>query len=184
MQRKGVCYDVGRVMMGEPWRPTFDPSIVHRELEIIQQDLHCTAVRICGLDLDRLMTATEDALKQGLEVWLSPEMWDKSQGETLDYLVRAAAAVEQLRSSFPQRLVLSIGSELTLFMQGIVEGNNFLERMGHPAFWQQIKAGMHNKPLNAFLRGANEAVRQGFHGNATHFSVPLEMVDWSLVDFV
>ena len=184
MQRKGVCYDVGRVMMGEQWRPTFDPSIVHRELEIIKQDLHCTAVRICGLDLDRLMTATEDALKQGLEVWLSPEMWDKSQEETLDYLVKAAAAVEQLRSSFPQRLVLSIGSELTLFMQGIVEGNNFLERMGHPAFWQQIKAGIHNKPLNAFLARANEAVRQVFHGNVTYFSVPLEMVDWSLFDFV
>jgi hypothetical protein len=78
MKRKGVCYDVGRVMMGQHWRPAFDPHIVHRELEIIKQDLHCNAVRICGLDLDRLLTATEDALKQGLEVWLSPEMWDKS----------------------------------------------------------------------------------------------------------
>jgi hypothetical protein len=184
MHRKGVCYDAGRVMMGEQWRPTFDPSIVHRELEIIKQDLHCTAVRICGLDLDRLMTATRDALAQGLEVWLSPEMWDKSQEETLAYLVEAAAATEQLRSSFPQRLVLSIGSELTLFMQGIVEGNNLLERMGHPAFWQQIKAGIHNKLLNAFLRDANKAVRQVFHGDVTYFSVPLEMVDWSLFDFV
>jgi len=79
MKRKGVCYDVGRVMMGEDWRPTFDLHMVHRELEIIKNDLHCNTVRICGLDLDRLMTATEDALKQGLEVWLSPEMWDKSQ---------------------------------------------------------------------------------------------------------
>jgi hypothetical protein len=184
MQRKGVCYDVGRVMMGQHWRPTFNPHIVHRELEIIKQDLHCNVVRICGLDLDRLMTATEDALKQGLEVWFSPEMWDKSQEETLDYLVKAAAAVEQLRSFFPQRLVLSIGSELTLFMQGIVEGANFMARMGHPAFWEQIKAGIHDKSLNAFLRGANEAVRQVFHGNVTYLSVPLETVDWSLFDFV
>ena len=184
MKRKGVCYDVGRVMMGEDWRPTFDPYLVHRELQIINQDLHCNAVRICGLDLDRLMTATEEALKQGLEVWLSPEMWDKSQEETLDYLVKVAAAVEQLRSSFPQKLVLSLGSELTLFMQGMVEGTNLMERMGHPAFWEQIKAGVHNKPLNAFLRGAYEAVRQVFHGNVTYFSVPLETVDWSHFDFV
>jgi hypothetical protein len=184
MKRKGVCYDVGRVMMGEDWRPTFDPYMVHRELEIIKNDLHCNTVRICGLDLDRLMTAAEDALKQGLEVWLSPEMWDKSQEETLDYLVKAAAAVEQLRSDFPQRLVLSIGSELTLFMQGIVEGKNFMERMAHPAFWENIKAGMHNKPLNAFLARANEAVRQVFRGNVTYISVPLETVDWSLFDFV
>ncbi len=67
MKRRGVNYDVGRVMMGELWRPTFDPKMVHRELEIIKNDLYCNAVRICGLDLDRLMTASEDALKQGLE---------------------------------------------------------------------------------------------------------------------
>jgi hypothetical protein len=184
MKRKGVNYDVGRVMMGEEWRPTFDPTIVHRELEIIKHDLHCNAVRICGRDLDRLMIATEDALTQGLEVWFSPEMWDKSQEETLDYLVKAAAAVERLRRSYPQQLVLSVGSELTLFMQGIVEGQNFLERMGHPTFWEQIKAGVHNKPLNAFLRGANETVRQVFRGKITYMSVPFETVDWSLFDFV
>ena len=77
MNRKGVSYDVGRVMMGSQWRPKFDPKQVHRELEIIKNDLHCNTVRICGLDLKRLETAAEDALTQGLEVWLSPEMWDK-----------------------------------------------------------------------------------------------------------
>ena len=71
MKRKGVCYDVGRAMGGN-WRPIFDPKIVHRELEIIKNDLHCNAVRICGLDINRLMKASEDALQQGLEVWLSP----------------------------------------------------------------------------------------------------------------
>lgn len=184
MKRKGICYDVGRVMMGENWRPTFDPKIVHHELEIITHDLHCNAVRIGGLDLDRLMTATEDALKQGLEVWLSPEMWDKSQEETLDYLVKAATAAESLRKHWPQQLVLSVGSELTLFMQGLIEGHNLIERLNHPTFWQNIKAGVHNKQLNAFLTSTNEAVREVFHGNITYMSVPFETVDWSLFDFV
>lgn len=184
MKRKGVNYDVGRVMMGEQWRPSFDPTIVHHELEIIKNDLHCNAVRICGLDLNRLVMATEDALKQGFEVWLSPEMWDKSQEETLDYLVKAAVAFEKLRSFYPQQLVLSIGTELTLFMQGIVEGQNFLERMSHPSFWEQIKAGVPNKSLNAFLRSAHEAVRHAFHGSITYMSVPFETVDWSIFDFV
>ena len=184
MKRKGVNYDVGRVMMGENWRPTFDPKMVHRELAIIKNDLHCNAVRICGLAIDRLMMAAEDALKQGLEVWLSPEMWDKSQEETLDYLVKAAAAVEKLREHWPQQLVFSVGSELTLFMQGIVEGNNLMERMAHSSFWENISAGAHNKPLNAFLARANEAVRQVFRGKVTYMSVPLETVDWSLFDFV
>jgi len=163
MKRKGMNYDVGRVMMGENWRPVFNPAIVHRELEIIKNDLHCNAVRICGLNIDRLMTASEDALKQGLEVWLSPEMWDKSQEETLDYLVKAAAAAEKLRQRWPQ-LVFSLGSELTLFMQGIVEGNNLMERMEYLSSWENIRAGIHNKPLNAFLAEANEVIRQVFHG--------------------
>lgn len=185
MKRKGISYDVGRVMMGDNWRPMFDMKTVHRELEIIKNDLHCNAVRICGLDIDRLVTTAEDALKQGLEVWLSPEMWDMSQSETHEYIVKAAVAAEKLRKSWPQRLVFSVGSELTLFMQGIVEGgDNLLERINNPSFWENIKAGEHNKPLHAFLGRANEAVRQIFHGPVTYASVPLETVDWSLFDFV
>ena len=82
MRLKGVSYDVGRVMGGN-WRPAFDPKVVHRELEIIKNDLHWNSVRICGLDIQRLIVAAEDALKLGLEVWLSPEMWDKGREETL-----------------------------------------------------------------------------------------------------
>jgi len=78
MKLKGVSYDVGRVM-GFNWHPNFDPKVVYRELEIIKTDLHCNSVRICGLSIDRLMVAAEDALLLGLEVWFSPEMWDKNQ---------------------------------------------------------------------------------------------------------
>ncbi len=184
MNRKGVCYDVGRVMLGVNWRPKFDAPVVHRELGIIKNDLHCNAVRICGLDIERLIVASEDALALGLEVWLSPEMWDKKQVETLQYLVRAATEAEKLRQKYPGKLVFSLGSELTLFMQDIVEGDNFLERMSSPAFWDNIRAGKHNQPLNAFLSAANQAVREVFHGDITYFSVPLETVDWKNLDFL
>jgi hypothetical protein len=183
MQRKGVPYDVGRVLAGN-WRPAFDPKVVHRELEIIHEDLHCNAVRICGLDIDRLMTAAKDALKQGLEVWLSPEMWDKSPEQTLDYIAKAASAAERLRQRWPQHVVFSVGSEATLFMQGIVQGRNILQRMHRPSFWADIQAGKHNRPLNAFLTQANQAVRQVFHGQVTYASLLWEAVDWSLFDFV
>ena len=82
--------------MGLNWRPVFDRRVVHRELEIIRDDLHCNAVRICGRDIDRLTTAAEDALTLGLEVWLSPELWNKSPRETLAYIAAAAGAAEKL----------------------------------------------------------------------------------------
>jgi hypothetical protein len=116
MNRRGVCYDVGRVMMGQDWRPVFLPSQVRRELEIIKNDLHCNAVRICGQNVDRLMTAGEYALDQGLEVWLSPELWDKSPEETLEYVVSVAERAEGLRKHGGGDVIFSVGSELTLFM--------------------------------------------------------------------
>ncbi len=184
MKRKGINYDVGRVLLGHLQRPTFDTAVVHRELEIIKNDLHCNAVKIQGYDIDRLITAAEDALEQGLEVWLAPEMFEKSQQETFDYTVKAAAAAETLRHRWPE-LVLSIGTELTLFMQGIVEGNTLMERIGNPTFRQNLLAGTYTKPLNAYLSKTNEAVRQVFDGKVTYASVArIETVDWSLFDFV
>ena len=183
MKIKGVCYDVGRVLEGSLQRPVFNPQVVHREIEIIKNDLHCNAIRIQGFDINRLVVATEDALEQGLEVWFSPEMFERSQQETLDYQVKAASAAESLRQYWP-KLVFSLGSELTLFMQGIVEGNNLLERMNNPLFWENVKTGRHNQSLNEFLGKANDAVRKVFHGKVTYFSVPLETVDWSRLDFV
>jgi hypothetical protein len=183
MQWKGVSYDVGRVMNGN-WRPLFDSQVVQRELEIIKNDLHCSAVRICGLDIQRLSTAAEMALNLGLEVWLSPEMWDKSQPETLAYITKAAAAAEKLNQRWPNRLVFLVGSELTLFMQGIVPGKNLWQRMGNKSFWKNAKEGTHNAPLNAFLARANQAVRQEFHGPLSYASLVWEAVDWGPFDFV
>jgi hypothetical protein len=141
-------------------------------------------VRICGLDLDRLVAAGEAALDEDLEVWLSPELWDHSPTETIAYLTWAAGRAEELRRLRPGRVVLSVGSESTLFMAGIVEGAWVLERLEHPRFWERVRAGEHNGPLNAFLTEAAETVREIFHGPITYASVPLETVDWSRVDFV
>lgn len=184
MRCRGVCYDVGRVMWGQDWRPEFSAAESHRELQIIKADLHCNAVRICGQDLDRLMMVGQDALDQGLEVWLSPELWDQSPEVTLAYITTAAERAEELRRSRPAQLVLSVGSESTLFMSGIVEGSSVFERMEHPSFWEHIHSGDHNPPLNAFLAEANERVRKVFRGSVTYASVPFETVDWSIFDFV
>ena len=183
MNRRGVSYDVGRVM-GVNWRPIFDRKVVHRELEIIKTDLHCNAVRICGLDIDRLTTAAADALEQGLEVWLTPEMWDKSPEKTLAYIKKAAEAAEGLRRRWPDRLVFLVGSELTLFMQGIVPGKNIVARMRNPSFWEGAKAGTHNAPLNAFLGRATAAVRRVYHGPVSYASLIWEAVDWSRFDII
>jgi hypothetical protein len=181
MRLRGVSYDAGRVMGGN-WRPDFDPKVVRRELGIIRDDLHCNAVRVCGLDLGRLATAAEIALELGLEVWLSPEMWDRSPKKTLEYVAEAAVAAERLRAERRGRIVFLVGSELTLFMRGIVPGRNVAQRMVGAR--QILKEGRRNEPLNAFLSEANSAVRRVFRGPVSYASLVWESVDWNLFDFV
>ena len=50
--------------------------------------------------------------------------------ETLDYIGEAARRAAELSRNRPDRVVFSVGSELTLFMRGIVEGDSLFERMG------------------------------------------------------
>ena len=183
---KGVSYDVGRELGGN-WRPVFDMHVVHRELEIIGGDLHCNAVRICGRDIARLLAAGEDALKLGLEVWLSPELWNKNPKRTLAYVLEAATAAESLRSRWPGRVVFSVGSELTLFMRGIIPGRSLIGRVRK--FRKRAIRGMNSDVLksdvlNEFLREACREVREVFHGDVTYAALIWEAVDWSMFDVV
>ena len=196
---KGVSYDAGRVMYLN-WRPYFDPKSVSREVEIIKTDLHCNAIRICGRDINRLTIASEIALRQGLQVWLSPEMWNKEQAETLSYIVKAAGVAEKLSREYPNQLVFCVGGEFTLFMQGIVEGRNVTERMrklmmkhrqenqigqtNYSEVNSRVRAAVRNKVLDKFLQKTANSVRQVFHGKITYASLLWESVDWNLFDFV
>ena len=182
MERKGVSYDVGSVM-GINWRPDYNPGTVHRELGIIKNDLHCNAVRITGQDIGRLKIAAGDALEQGLEVWFTPLLWNKTPEETLDYIVNAATAAETLRERWPDKLVFVVGGEFTLFMKGILEGKTLMKRLENMMSGDFIKSGRHNQPLNEFLGKANVAVRKVFHGKVTYASLVWEQVDWSIFDF-
>ena len=184
MNRGGVCYDVGRVMWGQDWRPEFSPEQARRELQIIRDDLHCNAVRICGQDPGRLTAAGGHALGCGLQVWLSPELWDHSPATPSATSPRRPTLRRELHRHRPDQVVFSVGSEATLFMAGIVEGTSVFERLEHPEFWKRIKAGEHNGPHNVFLAGAAERAREVFHGPVTYASVPLETVEWSRFDFV
>ena len=183
MQRRGVNYDVGRVLGGD-FRPDYDPEVVGRELAIIQRDLHCNAVKICGRDIGRLVTAAERALDLGLEVWLSPELWNKSPDTTLAYIVRAADAAERLRRRWPERVVFSVGTELTFSMRGIVPGRSYARRTRLPALRDALRTRAPHTRLQIFLARAVAAVRKVFRGPVTYASLPFEQVDWTLFDIV
>jgi hypothetical protein len=183
MRRKGVCYDVGRVLDGRNWRPVFDRREVRRELEIIAGDLHCNAVKIHAQDLSRLTWTAGQALELGLEAWLSPDLWDEDADATLDYIAGAARAAEEVRAEYPGRVFLSVGAELTLFMRGIVPGRTVADRLSHPGLYAAITSGRSRLLVDEYLGRAASTVRQAFGGQITYAALPFERVDWRLFDF-
>jgi hypothetical protein len=184
MQIKGVNYDVG-TQMGVNWRPDYDPDVVQRELAIIANDLHCNAVGISGKDIGRVLVTAEAALRLGLQAWLNPADWSDIPPEaTLAYITGAARAAQPLHERYPGKVVLSVGSEFTLFMQGIVPGKTMMQRVRTVLKTDTIKSGHHNQPLNDFLGRAVAEVRKVFSGPVMYRSLVWEHVDWSRFDII
>ncbi len=189
MNRKGINYDIGTIFhAGVSSRQNLDPSVIQREIQIISRDLHCNAIRISGYDVGYLTCAAEYALQEGMEVWFSPAHVNANEQETLDYFVTCAKAAEKLRQQSPH-IIFIAGCELTLFMQGLVPGNDIYQRLDtFMKPWrlipEMIRHGSFNGNLNKFLAQATTLIRQHFHGELSYASGPWEGVDWSLFDFV
>jgi hypothetical protein len=188
VQHQGVHYDMGTTYFPGPVgdaistrRAALDMSVVRRELEIIRDDLHANAVRIVGSDLGRLTTVSEIALGLGLEVWFSPACFGYAPEATTTRLVAAAEVAATLEAAHPGRVVLVAGSELTLFLPGIVPGRNIPERVQN---FKREPALLANGKLRAYLADLVPGLRARFGGPLTYASLVFEQVDWGPFDYV
>lgn len=186
MRAKGISYDTGLIRPGGTSRPRFDPDEVRRELAIIRDDLHCTAVRVIGGDAERLELAASYAADLGLEVWFSPYPLELDEEEALALFADCAGRAERIRRR-GARVVFVTGAELCLMLRGFLPGATLEERTarlladgdGLPARIAPLSA-----EVNAFLGRAVTAVRERFSGPVTYASVQLERVDWTPFDIV
>jgi hypothetical protein len=188
VNRRGIIYGTGVTFSGPGYkvqtRPRLSEVTARRELQIIRDDLHCNAVRLAGTDLDRLTRVAADALALGLEVWVSPMLYGGSADATLQNFVSAAERAQRLHVQHPGRVVFVMGGELTLFMQGIVPGQDVAERVSTAI--TRIRAGDHtaNDRLNDFLDRASAAVRAVYPGPLTYAALVWEDVDWDRFDII
>ena len=188
MKYKGINYDVGTTTInGELSRKVFDLEVVTKEIAIIKNELHCNAIRISGLSIDRIAEASEIALKMGLTVWFSPSFTHHDRNSMLDHIVQSAGAAEKLRTIYPD-LVFVTGSELSLFTKGFIKGETDDDRMKNlfsPVSQFKNMLGIkrnYNKQLNEFLADAVHEIKKVFHGQVTYASGSWEKVDWKIFD--
>jgi hypothetical protein len=190
MRYKGINYDVGTVFAGNiSTRDEFDPAVMRREIDIIKNDLHCNALRLCGQNIERLRVTAEYALSQGLTVWFSPLLAEATEDETLAYLAECSKLAEKLRQTSPN-IIFVVGGELSFFMKGILKGEDMYARIhsfaSFPGLLRHLLSGgsWPGKRLDVFLARAVAVVRERFHGQITYASGPWEKVNWQPLDFV
>lgn len=185
MRAKGINYDTGFFNGDTSTHEPFESDWVRREMRVIRNDLHCTAVRITGGDLDRLAIAATHAADAGLDVWICPFTNGLTQDALLALLADCADCAERLRCRGAE-VVLLTGSEISLFTLGFLPGDTLEERLA------LVAAPLRVRPLiaetrtkvNTFLRLAVDTVRARFGGRVSYASLPLEGVDWTRFDIV
>lgn len=186
---RGLNYDVGTSFRkGELSRPGFEEEEIKKEIGIIKHELHCDAIKITGHDVERLSKATEFALDEGLQVWLTPSYIDATQDEALQHLITCAIAAEKLRTKGD--IIFVLGFEYSLFLKGFVKGDTIYKRLGNMfSPWGMVlnllglRRTMHNK-LNSFLSDATGKIRKNFGGSLTYASGEWEKINWDLFDLV
>jgi len=190
MRGRGINYDVGFATAaaraaGRSSREPFDPAVVAREMRVIREDLHCTAVRITGGDPERLAVAATHAAAAGLEVWIAPFTCDITADELLDVIVRCAEHGERLRRDGTE-VVVATGSEISLFTDGFLPGETAADRLALLSRPERLREALPALPgrVNAFLGRAAAAVRERFGGRVTYCSLPVERVDWTPFDII
>ncbi|SCE93772.1 hypothetical protein GA0074695_2288 [Micromonospora viridifaciens] len=186
MRNRGITYDTGWAAgPGPTTHEPFDPETVRRDLWVVRDELHCTAVRVTGSLPERLEVAARHAADAGLEVWFSPFTNDLTTRELLDVLTDCAERAERLRRDGAE-VVLLTGAELTLFTRGFLPGDTLDERLTLLSRPDQLRELVPTIPpkLNAFLAEAAAQVRKDFGGRISYAALPSERVDWTPFDFV
>jgi|SRR5579872_769344 len=183
--RRGINYDTGFLSAGSSTHEPFDSETVRREMLVIRNDLHCTAVRITGGDADRLELAAKHAADAGLEVWFCPFPNGLTEDTLLAVLADCADRAERIRRQGAE-VVLLTGSEISLFTAGFIPGDSLEDRLAiisDPLRLRSIIADVRVR-LNGFLGRAVGTVRARFHGPVSYASLPFERVDWGPFDII
>jgi hypothetical protein len=156
---------------------------VRRDLRVIREELHCTAVILIGMDIERLMTAARYALDAGLDVWIEPHPADIPYRRVVSNLAATGAAAEELRVQYPGRVNLVLGCEFSLHLNGMIPGRPETVRILFTMRWRHRFRRRINRKVNALLAEALTTVRGVFHGPVTYASAAWEEVDWSGFDY-
>lgn len=145
-------------------------------MQVIAEDLHCTAVRVSGGDPERLSIAARHAAAVGLEMWFSPHPCELTTAQMQPYYLGCAERAEQLRRD-GATVVMVAGCELSLFTRGYLPGDTFSARV--QTLTGSAEQGPTTRPslerITAWATCATRATRS----SRSQSSRPASLMPWS-----
>lgn len=212
--KRGINYSVGLNFVPKDKNAAKNAAEVYRSIlagltpekiglemeEII--GLGCDSVRIYGDNEEKLLLAAKIALEKGLNVWISPRIFNANKEDTLSKLTEFAKKVEVLRRSpgNEDKITLVLGNEISIDSSEIFEDETYLDRVKKyesVAIFQTLSTRF---KLKKVLQGLSPArvleeqrmkvvsagmvkemaaqVRPLFHGPLTYAALPQEEIDW------
>lgn len=183
----GVAYDTGTEWWeGTLTREVWSDAILEHEMDVIANQLHSAAVWLFGSDLDRLERAAELAAAQGMQTWVQPMLISGSKDDTRAQLVDMATRLEAIRAGGATTTLVT-GSNLTVMMEGILDGSDYDARFDslYDAY-DNNALGEVTQELNDFLGGTIDAIREVYDGAMTYNAATWEWasLDWSRFDYL
>ncbi|WP_049556572.1 hypothetical protein [Nonomuraea sp. SBT364] len=164
MQVKGISY------LAEGVRP----EDVRRDLRVIREELHCTAVLVSETGTAR------HALEAGLDVWVRPA----AGSDAVARLAALAAGAEELRLAYPGRVTLLVGNEFSLFTPGMIPGPGVFGRLWTLRRFGRLLGRRISRRLGVMLGEAVAVARREFGGPLSYCAGYWEQVDWTPFDVV
>ncbi len=178
---KGINYDTGTEFAPGMPSLTWAAPDMQYDLRIIKNELGCNAINIFGRDVGHLCETAAYASETGLTALVQSRLFHAAMPEVKAHILQLAEKLETLRRKDP-RIILNIGCELSIFMQGIIPGNTVEERIASLSTRHQDFPA-YNATLNKFLESVCAPARKLFKGKITYASGSWEQIDWKDMDY-
>lgn len=194
---KGINYNAGiEYDSSSNYGAKINLPALKKDLAMIKE-LNCNAIRMYGSHIDKLMLYSEEALKQGFEVWISPRIIGADEKQTVLFAIEAAKKTEALRKRY-KKVVFIAGNELFLDSRAVFDApkifnrGEFLQKYIKCTFAIKTKPNAEmkkflsstDKALNNLLAKLSRELRKHFHGKITYASLSWEKPNWKLFDML
>jgi exo-beta-1,3-glucanase (GH17 family) len=170
---------------------------------ILIKKLNCNTIRTYGSHIDKLIVYSEEMLKQGFNVWISPRLIDGNKKQTIKFIKKSSKEAEKLRKKY-RKVVFIIGNELLIDSKAVFDAPNLFNRVDILKSYLNFKSNLKNevpklkkiyKSMQKFVEKTDKTIKNfveilrietsnNFKGKITYASLPFEEINWNNFNIV